>query len=251
MNHQGIEDDDRLEAYVTGRMQGGERAELEVHLVDCPQCLARVEAVQGLLGGFHALGDELPVQQERTARRPWFRRAALVFAAIAAVTVAMLWGAARERRLERALEAERATSDAARQEVVALGARLSAAESARVPERSPLASPPGHVPVLSLVATRGTEIPTLALPAAGTPAVLLVERESPPRFGRYRATLRGAGGEVVYREDLGPSSRDAVAVGLDPALLRPGLHVLSLEGVSARGDTAPVGRHRFQVVPAR
>jgi len=45
MNHQGIEDSDRLEAYVTGRLGSEESAELEAHLVDCPQCLARVEAV--------------------------------------------------------------------------------------------------------------------------------------------------------------------------------------------------------------
>src|SRR5215472_2930163 len=106
MNHQGIEDDDRLEAYVTGRLKPEERTELEAHLVDCPACLARVEAVQGLLGGFHALGDELAVQPARTARSPWFRRAALVLAAIAAVAVAILWGATRGQRLERALEAE-------------------------------------------------------------------------------------------------------------------------------------------------
>jgi hypothetical protein len=250
MNHQGIEDDDRLEAYVTGRMGPEERAELEVHLVDCPACLARVEAVQGLLGGFQALENELAGHAVPPARSPWLRRAAYVLAAFAVVAAAVFWSEARERRLERALEAERAAGAAARQEVAALGARLSAAESARAPERSPPALPSGHIPVLSLIATRGTELPTLALPPPGVPAVLLVERESPPRFGRYRVTLQGPGGEVL-REELSPSSRDLVAVGLDPALLRPGLHVLSLEGVSGQGDAAPVGRHRFQVVTAR
>ena len=250
MNHQGIEDDDRLEAYVTGRMGPEERAELEVHLVDCPACLARVEAVQGLLGGLHALENQLPVQPVRPARSSWLRRAAYVLAAFAVVAAAVFWSEARERRLERALEAERAAAASARQEVGALGARLSAAESARAPERSPPALPSGHIPVLSLIATRGTELPTLALPPPGVPAVLVVERESPPRFARYRVTLQGPGGEVL-REELSPSSRDLVAVGLDPALLRPGLHVLSLEGVSGQGDAAPVGRHRFQVVTAR
>ncbi|HET9155419.1 MAG TPA: zf-HC2 domain-containing protein [Myxococcaceae bacterium] len=249
MNHQGIEDDDRLEAYVTGRMGPDERAELEAHLVDCPVCLGRVEAAQGLLRGIHALGDELPgTEQPRRSR--WIRRAAVTLAALAAVAVAIVWGAARERALERALERERAAAATARQEVATLAARLPAPESARPPERSP-PLPPGRVPVLSLIATRGTDVPTLALPPSGTPVVLLVERESPPRFGRYRVTLQGPGNDQVLQEELAPSSRDVVAVGLDPAVLRPGLHVLTLEGLPGRGGTAPVGRHRFQVAPAR
>ena len=97
MNHQGIEDADRLEAYVTGRMGPDESAELEEHLVDCPLCLARVEAVQGLLGGFHALAGELPAPVQ-PARSPWLRRAAVALAALAAVAVAVLWGTVRERR---------------------------------------------------------------------------------------------------------------------------------------------------------
>ena len=250
MNHQGIEDDDRLEAYVTGRMGPDERAELEAHLVDCPVCLGRVEAAQGLLRGIHALGDELP-RPEQPARSPWVRRAAVALLALAAVAVGIVWGAARERLLERALEAERAAGATARQELAALADRLSAAESARAPERSPPAVPAGRVPVLSLIATRGGELPTLALPPSGTPVVLLVERESPPRFGRYRVTLQGPGNDRVLQEELAPSSRDVVAVGLDPAVLRPGQHVLTLEGLPERGGAAPVGRHRFQVAPAR
>ena len=249
MNHQGIEDDDRLEAYVTGRIGPDERAQLEEHLVDCPLCLARLEAVQGLLGGFHAIGDRLPAPVQ-PARSPWLRRAAFTLAALAAVAVAIVWGAARERRLEHALEAERAAGAASRQEISALAARLSAAQSTRAPEPAAAALHPGRVPVLSLIATRGTELPTLAAPPPGTPVVLLVERESPPRFSRYRVTLQGPGGNPVLQEELAPSSRDVVAVGLGPILLQPGNHVLTLEGLSKGGTAAPVGRHRFEVVPA-
>jgi hypothetical protein len=249
MNHQGIEDDDRLEAYVTGRLGPDERAEVEEHLVDCPVCLARVEAIQGLLAGLHALGDELPAPVQ-PARSPWLQRAAVILAALAAVAVAIVWGAARERRLEHALEVERAAGAASRQQVTTLAAQLSAAQSARAPERPAPALPSGRVPVLSLVATRGTQLPTLAIPPSGTPVVLLVERESPPRFSTYRVKLQGPGGDRMLQEELAPSSRDVVAVGLDPALLQPGRHVLTLEGLSKGGTAAPVGRHRFVVVPA-
>jgi hypothetical protein len=250
MNHQGIEDDDRLEAYVTGRMRPEDSAELEEHLVDCPLCLARVEAVQGLFGGFHALGGELPAPVQ-PARSPWLRRAAVALAALAAVAVAVLWGTVRERRLEQALAAERAAGAAARQENSALAAQLSAAQSARPPERAAPAISSGRVPVLSLIATRGTQLPALAVPPSGTPVVLLLERESPPRFGKYRVTLQGPRGEQVLQEEVAPSSRDVVAVGVGPGLLEPGLHVLTLEGLPGRGAPAPVGRHRFEVEAAR
>ncbi|HEY3587630.1 MAG TPA: hypothetical protein VGK85_10780, partial [Myxococcaceae bacterium] len=211
---------------------------------------ARVEAVQGLLGGLHAIGHELPAPVQ-PARSPWLRRAAVTLAALAAVAVAIVWGAARERRLEHALEVERAAADASRHQAAELATQLSAAQSARAPERPVPTLPSGRVPVLSLIATRGTQLPTLAVPPSGTPVVLLVERESPPRFGRYRVTLQGPGGDRVLQAELAPSSRDVVAVGVDPALLEPGLHVLTVEGLPGRGAPAPVGRHRFQVVSTR
>ena len=96
--------------------------------MDCPQCLARVEAAQGLLGGLHALDEGRPAEPVRPARSPWARRVAFTVAALAAVLVAVVWGSSRERRFERALEAERAAGATTRQEVAALAARLSAAE---------------------------------------------------------------------------------------------------------------------------
>ena len=66
MDHQTIEDSDLVEAYVTGRLADTERTEFETHLVDCPACLDRVEATQGLAAGLRALGAAaFPVRTER------------------------------------------------------------------------------------------------------------------------------------------------------------------------------------------
>ncbi len=251
MNHQGIEETDRVEAYVTDRLGAAERAEFEAHLLDCPECLGRVEAAQGLLVGLHGLREELPALPPRAAQTRWLRRMAIPLAFAAALGVVLLWGERRELRMERALAEERAARVTDRQKLEAMSSRLAEIEAARVADRPAVAAAPGRVPVLSLMATRGTSLPTLALPAPGLPAVLLVERESPPRFSQYLVSLRGPDGTELLRQELAPSSREVVAVGLDPALLRPGLHVLTIDGVSGEGRAAPVGRHRFQVVPAR
>ena len=254
MNHQGIEETDLVEAYVTDRLGPAQRAEFEAHLVDCPECLGRVEAAHGLLAGLHGLRDELPAlpaPPATAARTRWLRRLGIGLAFAAALGAALLWGEGRARRVERALADEREARVTDQQKLEALSSRLAEIEAARAAERAAPAVAPGSVPVLSLMATRGTDLPTLALPASSVPAVLLVERESPPRFGRYRVTLRGPDGAEVMEQELAPSSREVVAVGLAPSVLRPGLHVLTIEGLSAEGGAAPVGRHRFQVVPAR
>src|SRR5262245_43099411 len=243
MNHQGIEETDLVEAYVTDRLGPDERAEFEAHLVDCPECLGRVEAAQGLLGGLHGLREELPATPAPGGRTRWLPRVAIPLAIAAALAVALLWGERHELRMERALAEERAARAADRQKIEALSSRLAEIEAARAEDRPATATALGRVPVLSLLATRGTDLPTLALPASGLPAVLLVERESPPRFAQYRVSLQGPDGTEVLRQELAPSSREVVAVGLDPALLRPGLHVLTIDGLSGEGRAAPVGRH--------
>ena len=107
---------------------------------------------------------------------------------------------------------------------------------------------PVRVSVLALVATRGSEVPALELPATPAPVVLSVEREDPPRFGTYRATVLAAGGQQVWQEEARPSSRDAVVVALHSSLLSPGPYVLLLEGASQGGRWTPIARHGFQVV---
>jgi hypothetical protein len=251
MDHQGIDESDRVEAYVTGRLGQEERDQFEAHLVDCPECLARVEAAQGLLRGLRALDARSAAGSSPTGGQRWARRAEGALAVLGASAVVLLWGASRERRLESALAEERAARAGERQEIAALTSRLAAMEAQRKEERDAYARASGGIPVVSLVATRGSPIPTLALPRAGVPAVLLVDRENPPRFAEYLISIRGPDGTEEIREEIAPSARNVLALAVDPAQLRPGLHVLTVEGLPDHVGTTRVGRHRFQVVPAR
>jgi hypothetical protein len=250
MDHQGFEQADLPERYVTDRLGFDERAAFEAHLVDCPVCLDRVEAVEGLASGFRALPGVEPIPVPAVARRArprWALRSRWAIAAAAAVGVALLWGFQQRRQLERELAEERNTRSTLERQLLAARAE---AEGARTPPPAPTPQPrrPVQVPVLTLLATRGADAPTLRLPDSPQPVVLAVERETPPRYQRYRVALRERAGDTVLDERLPPSSREAVVLAVDSGLLRPGEYQLVLEGEGAGGRLAPVSRHRFVVL---
>ena len=245
MDHTPISEGDLAERYATDRLAAEERAAFEAHLVDCAECLDRVEAAQGLVAGFRGLPGETVRSEARRARPRWAVRAGWAVAAAAAVAMAVVWGTRERDRLEQQLVAER---DARNTLEVRLREAQAEAEAARNVQAKPPQRTPAQVPDLTLVATRGTGPPALRLPAEPSPVVLSVERESPPRFQAYRVELRSATGERVLEAHLAPSSREAVVLALDSGLLGPGEYLVSLEGEGPGGKLTPVGRHRFLAV---
>jgi hypothetical protein len=239
MDHRTIEDSDLVEAYVTDRLGETERTEFETHLVDCPECLDRVEAAQGLAAGLRALGP--PARTKRRSGRWSFSRGWALAASVAAL-LALGWGVTERRRLEHAIETERAARSAAEGRVQELARGAAAPLAPRAPPA------PGPVPVLMLVATRGSDLPTLELRQEEGPVVLSVERESPPRFSRYQVHLSREGGGAVLDGLFPASSRDAVVLAVDASLLPPGTYAITLEGETASGRRTQLPGHRFRVV---
>ena len=247
MDHQRIEDGSVVEAYVTDRLGEAERAAFEAHLVDCPACLDQVEAAQGVAAGLRALGSPAPSVRTLPAPRRWSAgTAGWALAASIAAVVALGWGTSEHRRLGRAIEAEREARAAAEARANELARQPSPRPEPVAPV--PATRPPGPVPVLTLVATRGADLPTLKLPPDGGPVVLSVEREAPPRFARYQVRLSREDGGEVLAGLFSPSSRDAVALAVDAGLLAPGTYTLALEGETASGRRALLPGHRFRVV---
>jgi putative zinc finger protein len=248
MDHQGIEESDLVEAYVTNRLADAERAEFEAHLVDCPECLDRVEAAQGLAAGLRALGPPAVLARTPPSPRRWpVGPTSFALAASVTTVLALGWGVEERRRLGGAIEAERAARAAAEARAQELARRPPELPEPAVPVTPP-ARPPGPVPVLMLVATRGTDLPTLRLPRDGGPVILSVERESPPRFSRYAVRLSRDDGAEVFAGLFPPSSRDALVLALDAELLPPGTYALALEGETAGGRRAGLPGHWFRVV---
>jgi hypothetical protein len=245
MDHRTIEDSDLVEAYVTGRLGASERADFEAHLVDCPDCLDRVESAQGLSAGLRALSPAPVTAPAQQRRRRWSGTAGWAFAASVAALLALGWGVTERSRLEKAVEAERAARSAAEARARDLAQHPPQEPPPPVAARPP--PPPGPVPVLTLVATRGAELPTLEVRQDG-PVVLSVERESPPRFVRYQVQISREGGGAVLDGLFPPASRDALVLALDGSLLPAGTYALTLVGDSGSGSRVRLPGHRFRVV---
>src|SRR5215813_3720293 len=75
MEHAHFDENDTAERYVTGRISAEERAGFEAHFVDCPRCLDRIEAAEGLRAGIAraAVSEHrrsLPFGMPRRSRAP-------------------------------------------------------------------------------------------------------------------------------------------------------------------------------------
>jgi len=175
-----------------------------------------------------------------------------------AVPVALSLRAA--SRAKRALEAERATAAQATHRVGQLEQQLSGAEAAVRQEREARSALEGQladerrpqlqVPVFALIATRGEELETLRLPARPQWIIVSLERESPPRFNRYRVTLLSSDRKQLWQGEVEPTSRDQLAIGLHSSLLLPGGYLLQLEGIGRAGSSTRVAQQAFRVVAA-
>src|SRR5277367_4834015 len=118
MDHQVIEDTTLPERYVTGRLDGPERARFEEHLVDCPICLERIEASEGLAAGLKAISASvgLATSASRPPRRWAHRSSWLLAAACAAGLFAVVLSSARVGRLTHELVMEQSAGAEARAE---------------------------------------------------------------------------------------------------------------------------------------
>jgi anti-sigma factor RsiW len=243
------------EEYATGRLPAEQRVEFESHLIGCPECLDRVESAERMQAGFQELERRQPaVAPAPPRRRPgprWGTRLVWAVAAAAAVAVAVWSGAQQSRRLEQALARDRDTLARTEAELARTRAEL---ERARKP---PEVSPPGpakttgQIPVLALMTTRGSDLPSVVLPSAGQPVALWIERELPLRYDRYRITVRSEqGADVFQQDDIAAATRDALLVALDASLLPPGRYTLSLEGKATGGRSVAVAQHPFRTMAA-
>jgi hypothetical protein len=242
------------EEYATGRLPAEQRVEFESHLIGCPECLDRVESAERMQAGFQALERRRPAVAPSPARRlagpRWGTRLAWAAAAAAAVAVAVWSGALHTRGVEQALARERDALARTEAELARTRAQL---ERAQKPAEATAPGPgktTGRIPVLALLTTRGSDVPSVMLPPGGQPVALWVERELPVRFEHYHVTVRSEQGADVFQDDVAPATRDALLVALDASLLPPGRYTLSLEGEARGGRRVPLAQHPFRTLPA-
>lgn len=204
--------DDEVDLYVAGRLPEERERALEVHYLDCADCLARVTALQDLADGLRP--------SEREARRPasaWFPGLA---AALAVVALGLLWQ----------LRAPQQTSPRATPSPPA-----SEPSSAARPAAGPAA-----MPQFSLrIPERGGTLQRIELPRAAPVVALSLEaREAgPPGTSFEVALVDSAGRSVVAIRGLPSDGEGRVLLPVATPALRAGAYTAEL--ASAR-DTLKI-----------
>jgi hypothetical protein len=282
MTHAYIDEHDLVSRYAMNKLSAEELAAFEAHLIDCVECLDRLDQTTALRDGLRkvAAADAVPSDAARAdaslaigaradaapayaalgpgrpvrpaARGGWSLPLGL---AAAAVLVAAVAGVATivpmRRQLSRATTAAadwQRRYDEAGRTAGALQDRLTAAER-ELTQRPAAASIQASVPVFSLGIVRSGEgSPQISIPASAPFIVISVELPGATGFLEYRAVLANAAGQPVWRADqLRPTSPDALGIGLNTRLIPPGDYVLTLEGVGRQGRTVPLSHYRFRV----
>lgn len=276
MDHRLIEDENIAELYVTGRLPPEDEEELEIHLLECRECRARIAQAEDFRDSLRTVAAEdaarATVQlgllgwlarQSRSARLGWT-------AALLVLMALPTWLVIERTRLERELaDARRAVErprDPAPLAVPPAGTRdlgQLTQERSRLQEElrqertarealadriARLTRPQINTAVYSLGLVRGeSEIPEIDLGSASEWIVLSLDL---PLTGHdtYRATLLGARGAAVWQGDgLRPTASDTLTLLFPSDLLKPGDYRLRLEAVEAGGSAVPAGEIPFRV----
>jgi hypothetical protein len=265
MDHQTIDAGNIAERYVTGRLPPEDAASFEEHYLDCPSCIARVEAAERLQRGLRRLAEDAAVRAPGASRSsPWSRspRLALAAAALLAVALAPAWVELREIQHLRSdlaqAKVEKGSTDRlaavqgelqqTRRDLAAVVEKQDAISRDLAKERQPQA----NLPFLPLTPVRGGSaggpVRTLTLPKEPGWVALWVE-PGDADYPAYRATLANDRGTVVFQASrLALNDLGALLITVHSTSLAPGTYRLEVEGLPRSGGPAQVGRFPLRVV---
>ena len=264
MDHQAIDSGNTAERYVTGRLPPEEAAEFEEHYLDCPTCIARVEAAERLQRGLRRLAEEAAVRAPGASRSSRWSSPRLALAAAALIAVALLpaWIERREVQSLRSDLAQARGERASADRLAAVQGELQETrrDLAAVVEKQAVLSrqvakdrqPQANVPVVALTQVRGGSVGgpvrTLALPRESGWVALWVE-PGDTDFPAYRATLTKDLGVVVFQaSSLHLNDLGALLLTVHSTSLAPGAYRLEVEGLPRSGAPVSVGRFPLRVV---
>ena len=273
MDHARIDEDQLADRYLMRQLDETERRSFEEHFVDCPICLERLEAIEGLRGALKDLPAGFSSPTARAARVPpvdsrdrFAPRRGRVFVALLAAaaclvlaTVASIVFQGEARRARRELEAVRQTSEKARQREARLESTLRTEQAGRPrpadePARTMSPEPLAAASVFTLTLTRSGSADSadrVPLPDAAGWIVLLFDRPDTPGSGvrGYRVRLSTTGGRAVSEPvAASEASSGMLAVSVPSSHLPPDGYRLAVED-SASGNVLVT--YRFRTVGRR
>jgi hypothetical protein len=239
MEHKQIDDDNLVDRYVRGTMPVDLRTEFEEHFLDCPDCLEQLKLANSLRDGLRLCGADLAAAAEPQRKAPLRARTRDLFAwrwwPIVAAACLIL-GTAPSLVFFRELGS---VKNELSKDQAALSSAKKMIDSV---ERAGIAA-------FVLTPVRGGAEPARIVLAANPSWTVLTLESDFTGFASYRATLRNdQGGTVWQRDQLQPSSPDAIGIALSPALaIAPGPYTLTLEGIAGPARYVPAATFSFSV----
>ena len=238
-------EDDLIDDYLSGRLDGSERPRFERHYLSTPNHRRRVAIVRALK---NAASTGQPVGVRRPASVWW------TIASVAAALVILISGAmwmTRSRSGSTDVLVEKSAQPAAPSASAASGSADRRAPAADRPAAAPAAPPPAPVVVavsISPILVRGDSEPA-ALTMSGEVDIVrlhLNSQTNEPRLGRGHAIVRTVAGREVWRGpavEVKETSEELARVDIPAPALPPDDYVVELFGTAASGRE--VERHRY------
>jgi len=248
MDHARIDQEQILERYLMGKLEGDELRHFEEHFVDCPSCLERLQATESLKLALKEMPEDEVAVRPRSSRSTIARRLLQgLLAAGLLLAILSSWFFSRDAsRARRELAIARQDTRLARQEQAKLEKIL---ERERAVASSAPTTPIAAT-VFMLNITRG---------ASPEPEnrILLAEKEGwvslvfdpPDRLGisSYRARISTADGRTLAEAVVGGGPTEGMlAVSLPSSLLSDGDYVLAVDGFDGAGRI-PLATYRLRI----
>ncbi len=231
LNHALIEKHDVVGLYVTGRLTPDDSARFEEHYLDCPECIAEIQAAERLQRGLsRAVAQDaarvgLGKMIARALGRPgmaWVAMAALLSVAVGLPT---FWMQGRIASLEERL----------------LQAHV---------DRSIALQPGINTPVIELSPLRGGASSTYSLSLPPTPGWLVFALAPEPMGETYEAILTTAEDRKIWQADgLQPDPAGKIHISFHSSQFEPGIYHLEL--IAGPAETkAGSTRYRLEILKA-
>ncbi len=256
MDHAVIEETQLAERYVAGTVSDEEKSRFEEHFPDCPGCLDRLEAADGLrsslkdLAAAHLLALAGPADSAGTSRR--VRRLAFLAAAAAlaaGISASLLYFQARRTSVDLTLArgaAAKAQADLERE-------RSTSRRPAPPAEAAPSGPVAASVFVLNRTRSSPSEGPENRIEVLRSASWITLVFDRPERFraDSYRVRLSNERTRAVLGEAATDRSTSGMlSVSLPAPLLTNGDYLLNVEGL-ASGRAETLATYRFRAVATR
>lgn len=212
--HGRADAEETFERYVMNDLAGEERASLEEHLIECPECFERVQEMERFVAGIRSSAAE-GLLDAKPAWKPWFVPAFAALLVLAAgIAGVSIWN------LTRSLTDARNQRDALAQQLSQVNARAAI-------ERPAAELLAGNLPLVILQASRAQTEQTLAVDSSARELALWIEVQ--PGNDSFAVEVSNAQDQPI--QQAGPLKANrygAVAAVLPAAKFPPGHYIVRL-----------------------